>query len=213
MSVLEDIQQGIITYKPPIVKEACQRALTEGLGPREIVQEGLIAGMAVVGGKFRRNEVFVPEVMIAARAMHAGLDVVKPLLAQSNIEPVGTVVIGTVKGDLHDIGKNLVAMMLEGAGFRVVDLGIDTPPERFIQAIHDNKPQIVGMSSLITNTLPRVGETIKALEEAGVRDQVKVMVGGAPVSQSFAEQVGADAYAPDASSAVEKAKELLGLAG
>ncbi len=212
MSVLEDIQQGIITYKPPLVKQACEQALAEGVGPREIVQEGLIAGMAVVGAKFRRNEVFVPEVMIAARAMHAGLDVVKPLLAHSEVEPVGTVVIGTVKGDLHDIGKNLVAMMLEGAGFRVVDLGIDTPAERFIQAIQENKPQIVGMSSLITNTLPRVGETIEALQQAGLRNQVKVMVGGAPVSQSFADQVGADAYAADASSAVEKAKELLGLA-
>ncbi|MDA8066937.1 MAG: corrinoid protein [Thermaerobacter sp.] len=212
MSVLEDIQQGIITYKPPLVKQACEQAVAQGMGPREIVQEGLIAGMAVVGAKFRRNEVFVPEVMIAARAMHAGLDVVKPLLAHSEIEPVGTVVLGTVKGDLHDIGKNLVAMMLEGAGFRVFDLGIDTPVERFIQAIQENKPQIVGMSSLITNTLPRVGETIEALQQAGLRNQVKVMVGGAPVSQSFADQVGADAYAADASSAVEKAKELLGLA-
>jgi 5-methyltetrahydrofolate--homocysteine methyltransferase len=209
---LEDIQQGIITYKPPLVKQACEQAVAQGMGPREIVQEGLIAGMAVVGAKFRRNEVFVPEVMIAARAMHAGLDVVKPLLAHSEIEPVGTVVLGTVKGDLHDIGKNLVAMMLEGAGFRVFDLGIDTPVERFIQAIQENKPQIVGMSSLITNTLPRVGETIEALQQAGLRNQVKVMVGGAPVSQSFADQVGADAYAADASSAVEKAKELLGLA-
>jgi 5-methyltetrahydrofolate--homocysteine methyltransferase len=168
--------------------------------------------MNEVGRRFKNNEFYVPEVLIAARAMHAAMDVLKPLLAASDVQPVGTVVIGTVKGDLHDIGKNLVAMMLEGGGFNVIDLGVDVSPEKFLQAVREHKPNIVGLSALLTTTMPAMKTTIEALKEAGVRDQVKVIIGGAPVTQRFADEIGADGYAPDAASAVDVARQLLGIA-
>lgn len=167
--------------------------------------------MNEVGVKFKANEIYVPEVLIAARAMKAGMEILKPKLAETGVEPVGKMIIGTVKGDLHDIGKNLVAMMMEGAGFEVIDLGIDVPAEKFIQAIEEYQPQLVGMSALLTTTMIQIRENIKAFQEASIRDQVKVMIGGAPVTQKFADEVGADGYAPDAASAVDKAKELLGI--
>lgn len=209
--ILEQIAKELFAGNAKAVSELTQRALEEGLSPQEVLNGGLIKGMNVVGEKFKANEIYVPEVLIAARAMKAGMEILRPKLIETGVEPVAKFVIGTVKGDLHDIGKNLVAMMMEGAGFEVIDLGIDVPSEKFIQAIKEHKPQLVGMSALLTTTMIQIRENLKAFQEAGVRTQVKVMVGGAPVTQKFADEVGADGYAPDAASAVDKAKELLGL--
>ena len=192
----------------PLVEQLTRQALDEGASPKQILDEGLIAAMAVVGEKFKRNEVYVPEVLIAARAMQAGLNVLEPVLADTGVEPVGTLVIGTVKGDLHDIGKNLVAMMMKGAGFKVVDLGIDVAPEKFVEAAREHSPQIIGLSALLTTTMPRMKDTIEALKAAGIA--AKVIVGGAPVTQAYADEIGADGYAPDAASAVDVAKQLVG---
>ncbi|MBE3587849.1 MAG: corrinoid protein [Thermoanaerobacteraceae bacterium] len=211
MSVLEEIKNGVITYQPAKVKELCEKALAEGIEATTIVSDGLIAGMSVVGEKFKRNEVFVPEVLIAAKATHAGMDVLKPVLSASKVEPVGTVVIGTVKEDLHDIGKNLVAMMLEGAGFKVYNIGINVPPEKFVQAIEEYNPDIVCLSSLITSTLHWLGDTIKVIKESCPGRPVKIMVGGAPVTQELADEIGADGYGKDAQEAVEKARSLIGI--
>ncbi len=186
-----------------------KEALEEGRGPQQVLNQGLLAGMDRVGKDFRADILFLPEVLIAAKAMHAGMDVLSPLLSESDSRTLGTFVIGTVKGDLHDIGKNLVAMMLTGAGIEVIDLGIDAPPERFAQAIEEHQPQIVGLSALLTTTMDEMKTTIQALEQAGLRDSVKVMVGGAPVTREFAEEIGADGYAPDAVSAVDVAKAWL----
>lgn len=194
----------------PGVKELVQAAVDEGVGVGKILNEGLIAGMAVVGAKFKNNEFYVPEVLIAARAMHAGLGIVQPLLEGAGVEPLARVAIGTVKGDLHDIGKNLVSMMLKGSGFQVDDLGIDVPPEKFVQGAKDGN-QILCMSALLTTTMPGMKTTIEALQKEGLAGKVKTMIGGAPLTQSYADEIGADAYAPDASTAVDKAKELLGL--
>jgi 5-methyltetrahydrofolate--homocysteine methyltransferase len=183
--------------------------VSEGVSPSDIINQGLIAGMAVVGTKFKANEFYVPEVLIAARAMHAGMDIVKPLLAETGVEPRGTVVIGTVKGDLHDIGKNLVSMMLEGGGWEVIDLDVDVAPEKFVECVSGKKPQLVALSALLTTTMPSMKDTIDALSAAGVRGAVKVMIGGAPVTQEYADEIGADGYAPDAASAVDKANELI----
>ena len=185
--------------------------MAEGLKPSEVLNSGLIKGMSEVGVKFKANEIYVPEVLIAARAMKAGMEILKPKLAESGVEPVAKMIIGTVKGDLHDIGKNLVAMMMEGAGFEIIDLGIDVPAENFIQAMKDNNPQVVGMSALLTTTMVQIKENIKAFNDAGVRSNVKVLIGGAPVTQKFTDEVGADGYAPDAASAVDKVKELLSI--
>ncbi len=212
MELLEELAQALINGNAPKTKELTQKALEQGLSPTQILNEGLIVGMNEVGRGFKNNEFYVPEVLIAARAMHAAMDVLKPLLAASDVQPVGTVVIGTVKGDLHDIGKNLVAMMLEGGGFNVIDLGVDVSPEKFLQAVREHKPNIVGLSALLTTTMPAMKTTIEALKEAGVRDQVKVIIGGAPVTQRFADEIGADGYAPDAASAVDVARQLLGIA-
>lgn len=186
-----------------------QEGLDEGLSPQLLLNDGLMAGMAVIGERFKANEIYVPEVLIAARAMKAGLAILRPRLVETGAKPVGKVVIGTVKGDLHDIGKNIVGMMLEGAGFQVTDLGNDVAPERFIQAAKEQEAQIIGMSALLTTTMLNMKGTIEALKAAGLRERVKVMVGGAPVTQRFAEEIGADGYAENASLAVEKAKELL----
>jgi methylmalonyl-CoA mutase cobalamin-binding domain/chain len=165
--------------------------------------------MAVVGEKFKNNEFYIPEVLVAARAMNAAMAIVKPLIVGDQLKPLGKVVIGTVRGDLHDIGKNLVMMMLEGAGFEIVDLGVDVAPEKFVEAAKANSADVVAMSALLTTTMPAMKDTIAALEENGLRDKVKVIIGGAPVTQSYADSIGADGYAPDAASAVDKVKELL----
>jgi 5-methyltetrahydrofolate--homocysteine methyltransferase len=206
---LKELADAIIAGNRDKAKDLTEQALKGNVAPEKIINEGLIAGMSVVGAKFKANEFYVPEVLIAARAMHASLDLLRPLIAERGIEPVGKVAIGTVKGDLHDIGKNLVAMMLEGAGYEVNDLGVDVKPEQFIDAVKGNKAQIIALSALLTTTMPAMAETIKAMKEAGVRNKAKVMIGGAPVTQSYADEIGADGYAPDAASAVDKAAELL----
>jgi 5-methyltetrahydrofolate--homocysteine methyltransferase len=186
-----------------------QQALDQGLSPAEVLNGGLIAAMDEVGKDFKAGDLFVPEVLIAARAMHAGMGILRPLLAESDVPSAGKYVIGTMKGDLHNIGKNLVKMMLEGAGFETIDLGTDVKPETFVTAVREHQPQIVGFSALLTTTMPGMKATIEALQEAGLRDTVKIMVGGAPVTAAFAEKIGADAYAPDAASAVETARKLV----
>ena len=177
------------------------------------MDDGLIAGMAVVGIKFRDNIIFVPEVLVAARAMKAGMAYIEPILSESGVEPIGTVVMGTVKGDLHDIGKNLCIMMLRGAGFVVHDLGVDTQPEEFIDEVADKGADILGMSALLTTTMPNMGRTIEAFEEAGLRGLVRIMVGGAPLSQEFADDMGADGYGKDAMACVDLAREFVGTSG
>tara|TARA_B100001750_G_scaffold54306_1_gene41316 strand:- start:334 stop:1068 length:735 start_codon:yes stop_codon:yes gene_type:complete len=183
-------------------------ALDSGFAANDILDDGLIAGMAIVGVKFRDNVIFVPEVLIAARAMKAGMAHIEPILSESGVEPIGTVIMGTVKGDLHDIGKNLCIMMLRGAGFVVHDLGVDTSPEEFIDAVHEHQAKVLGMSALLTTTMPNMGRTIQAFEDEGLREEVRIMVGGAPVTQDFAEDMGADGYGKDAISCVDMAKEL-----
>ncbi len=208
--ILRQIMDSLYNGDAKAVAELTQKALDEGLTPAEVLNGGLVTGMDQVGTDFRNNVLFVPEVLIAARAMHAGMDILRPLLVESDVKAAGKVLIGTVVGDLHDIGKNLVAMMLEGGGFEVVDLGIDTAPEKFVEAVKTEQPDLIGMSALLTTTMPAMKRTIDALAEAGVRDRVKVMIGGAPVTQAYAEEIGADGYAPDAASAVELARSLMG---
>jgi len=191
------------------VKELVNRALEERYLPKEILENGLIEGMNIIGVKFKNNEIYVPEVLIAARAMHTGMDVLKPKLVETGVKNIGRIIIGTVKGDLHDIGKNLVKMMLEGAGFEVVDLGVDVSADQFVENTRIYQPDIVGMSALLTTTMVNMPEVIKTLEVAGLRDKVKVMIGGAPVTQNYADQIGADSYSPDAATAVEDAKVFL----
>ncbi|HUT75830.1 MAG TPA: corrinoid protein [Armatimonadota bacterium] len=206
---LKELADAIIAGNRDRAREVTEQAIAEKTPPQQIINDGLIAGMSVVGAKFKNNEFYVPEVLIAARAMHASLDLLRPLIAEGGIEPVGRVAIGTVKGDLHDIGKNLVAMMLEGAGYEVKDLGVDVKPEQFAEAVRDQGIQVLALSALLTTTMPAMAETINALKAAGVRDRVKVMIGGAPITQSYADEIGADGYAPDAASAVDTAQELL----
>ncbi|RPJ42719.1 MAG: cobalamin-binding protein [Deltaproteobacteria bacterium] len=189
------------------VKELTQNALNEGEAPEKVLKGGLIPAMDRIGVRFRNNEIFIPEVLIAARAMHAGLGVLKPILAKSTTSTTTKVVIGTVKGDLHDIGKNLVGMMLEGAGFEVVDVGIDVPPEKFIQSAKENGAQIIGMSALLTTTMMQMQTTVQKIKAEGLK--IKTVIGGAPVTAEFAKQIGADGYAPDAASAVSTIKEVL----
>lgn len=208
---LQQIYERVIAGDAPGVKGLVQQAVGEGVPPAEIISGYLIPAMTEVGARFERQEFYVPEMLIAARAMQRGLGVLKPLLVEGELETAGRVVMGTVKGDLHDIGKNLVSMMLEGAGFEVTDLGVDVPPERFVDTVREKGPDIVGMSALLTTTMPAMGNTIQALVEAGLRDKVKVLVGGAPLTQAYADRVGADGYAPDAASAVREAKDLLGI--
>lgn len=191
------------------VKKLVEEALEAGMDPKVILNEGLLEGMSIIGGKFKRNEVFVPEVLVAARAMTAGLSVLEPKLVEVGNEPVGKAVIGTVKGDLHDIGKNLVAVMLKGAGFEVVDLGTDVEPEDYIEKAEEVGADIIAMSALLTTTMPEMKEVIDALEEHGLRDKYIVMVGGAPVTANYAEQIGADYFTADAGSAAEAAKRAV----
>jgi corrinoid protein of di/trimethylamine methyltransferase len=190
------------------VAELVQDALDAGMAPGEVLNGALLAGMDEVGRDFKAGDLYLPEVLAAARAMQAGMGVLRPLLAESDVPSAGKYVIGTVQGDLHNIGKNLVKMMLEGVGFQTIDLGIDVKPEEFVAAVQEHQPQLLGMSALLTTTMPGMKATIEALEEAGLRDAVKVMVGGAPVTAAFAKQIGADAYAHDAASAVDVARSL-----
>jgi 5-methyltetrahydrofolate--homocysteine methyltransferase len=207
--ILEKIAADLYEGEDKSVAELVQQALDQGLAPNEVLQGGLIAGMDQVGKDFKAGDLFVPEVLIAARAMHAGMNVLRPLLAETDSISAGKYLIGTVRGDLHDIGKNLVKMMLEGAGFETIDLGTDVDPQAFVDAVREHQPLLVGMSALLTTTMVQMKATIEALEEAGLRDSVKIMVGGAPVTDAFAGQIGADAYAPDAASAVDRARELV----
>ena len=206
---LKQIYDSTIAGNAPKVKELVEQALAEGTKPGEIITNQLIPAMAEVGDRFARNEFYVPEMLIAARAMQGGLAILKPLLVDSDIVSAGSVAIGTVKGDLHDIGKNLVSMMLEGAGFEIMDLGVDVAPAKFVEAVQENHVQIVALSALLTTTMTMMKGTIEALVEAGVRDQVKVIVGGAPLTQKYADEIGADGYADDAGGAVKMAKALL----
>lgn len=205
--LIDSIFKGNITDTLASVKEA----VSKGITPQELLDKGLIAAMSVVGEKFKANEIFVPEVLIAAKAMEAALNVLEPLLVESGVRPKGKIVIGTVKGDLHDIGKNLVAMMLKGAGFLVIDLGIDVAPERFISKAEVEKVPIIAMSSLLTTSMPSMKETVDLLKTRSLNAKIKTIIGGAPVTQEYADEIGSDGYAPDASSAVDKVKELLNL--
>ena len=208
MSILEQIKEGVIAGNVKNVKEYTDRAVAEGLEVSVILNDGLIAGMNVIGTLFKNNEVYVPEVLIAARAMHTGLAVIKPLIVSAGIKEKGIVAIGTVQGDLHDIGKNLVIMMLEGAGYKVIDLGVDVPVEKFIGVVEEQHPQIVGLSALLTTTMPQMQEAVRGLQP--YRDRVKTIVGGAPVTEKFAREIGADGYAADAATAVERMADLIG---
>jgi 5-methyltetrahydrofolate--homocysteine methyltransferase len=203
--------ESLIAGKVDEVTELTKEALDGGSSPQDILEQGLLAGMEVVGKRFKANEMFIPEVLRCAKCMHGAMEILRPLLVEAGVKTAGTFVIGTVKGDLHDIGKNLVGMMFEGAGFKVVDLGIDLEPQEFIDALKEHKATLLGMSALLTTTMPKMGETINAIKEAGIRDQVKIMIGGAPVTAEYAKDIGADAYASNAASAVDKGKELLGL--
>ena len=205
MSVLTEISELLQKGKANEVKELAQKGLDEGLSAKSILEEGLMPGMAIIGDKFKKNEVYVPEVLIAARAMNAGIEILKPHMSDTDATDRGTVVLGTVKGDLHDIGKNLVKIMMEGKGMNVVDLGIDVAPEKFVEAVKENSADVVACSALLTTTMTEMENVVKALEEAGVRGDVTIMVGGAPVTQSFCDSIGADRYAPDAASAADEA--------
>jgi 5-methyltetrahydrofolate--homocysteine methyltransferase len=207
--ILQGLYDNTLIGKKPDVVELTQRGLAQGVAPETMLFEALIPALEEVGARFERGDFFVPEMLIAGRAMTGALEILRPLLADTDSERVGTFLMGTVKGDVHDIGKNLVDIMLEGAGFNVIDLGVQVSPEAFIEAIHEHKPDVVGFSAFLTTTMPMFKVNIEALEKAGLRDDVIVMVGGAPVTQEYADAVGADGYAPDAASATKRAKELL----
>jgi 5-methyltetrahydrofolate--homocysteine methyltransferase len=207
MADLQALGDSIIKGDQNKAVELTKAALDEDTPAESVLNDGLIAGMEVIGKRFKKNEVYIPEVLISARAMKAAMEVLEPELAKQGVEPIGKFLIGTVAGDLHDIGKNLVAMMLKGAGFDVVDIGVDVPTEKFVEKIKEEKPSLVGMSALLTTTMPAMEETVKAVKEAGI--DAKIMVGGAPVTEGYAEKIGADGYSADAASAVDKAKELI----
>ncbi|ATW24332.1 cobalamin B12-binding domain-containing protein [Candidatus Formimonas warabiya] len=209
MANFEELSKWVIAGNMIKVKELTQALVDEGSAPLDIINQGLIAGMSVVGARFKNGEMFVPEVLMAAKAMGSGIEIVKPFIADTDMPSVGKVLLGTVKGDLHDIGKNLVGMMLESGGFTVVNMGIDISPEQFVAAIKAHHPDILAMSALLTTTMLHMKDTIELLKEEGLKDQVKVIVGGAPISQDFADEVGADGFAPDAASAVDLCKKLL----
>ncbi len=207
--ILQALYDDTLVGKAPEVKANVEAGLEQGMEPESMLFDALIPSLEEVGARFERGDYFVPEMLIAARAMQGALDILRPLLADTDANRVGTFLMGTVKGDVHDIGKNLVNIMLEGAGFHVIDLGVQVPPEKFVEAINEHKPEIVGFSAFLTTTMPMFKANINALEKAGIRDQVLVMVGGAPVTQEYADAVGADAYAADASQTVKKARELV----
>ena len=209
MSIVANISEALQKGKRKEVVQLVQEALASGITAQEILDQGLLKGMGELGVRFKNNEVFVPEVLVAARALNSGTEILKAKLLEEGVEPIGKAVICTVKGDLHDIGKNLVKMMLEGAGFEIVDLGVDIPEDKIVEAVNELQPQIVLLSALLTTTMNELQVVVKALEASGVRDQVKVMVGGAPVTQGFCDEIGADAYTPDAASAAEVAKSFV----
>jgi 5-methyltetrahydrofolate--homocysteine methyltransferase len=208
MSLVEEMRQSVIDGDMNSTQELVKKALEEKIAPELILKGGLISAMEEVGRRFECNEFYVPEMLVSARAMKSGLALLRPYLAAANVKAVGKVVIGTVQGDLHDIGKNLVSMMLEGAGFEIIDLGTDVTPAAFVAAVKEHQPDLVACSALITTTMPRMETVISALREAGLRQQIKVMVGGAPVNEAYASKIGADGYAPDAAAAATLAKEL-----
>ena len=209
--MLEELKRAVLSGDDERAAELTKKALEEGIEPGKILNEALIPAMEIVGREYEEGERYVPEMLISAEAMKAAMGVLRPRLVETGVRLKGKVVIGTVEGDLHDIGKNLVAMMLEGAGFEVIDLGVEVTAERFVQAVREHKPDVLGMSALLTTTMIHMPEVIEALKEAGLREEVKVIVGGAPVTQEYAEKIGADGYAPDAASAVEVVKRLLGV--
>ena len=209
--LMQDIAAALIEGEHHEVDRLTRQALDEGIEALEVMDDGLIAGMGIVGIKFREGFVFVPEVLSSARAMKAGMAHIEPILSASGVEPIGTVIMGTVKGDLHDIGKNLCIMMLNGAGFDVVDLGVDTSPDEFIDAVEEHGAPLLGMSALLTTTMPNMGKTIEAFIDSDLRDDVQIMVGGAPVTEEFAEDMGADGYGKDALDCVALAKRLMGV--
>jgi 5-methyltetrahydrofolate--homocysteine methyltransferase len=207
--ILKGLYEETLVGNAPTVRELTEQGLEDGMAPESMLYDALIPSLEEVGARFERGDYFVPEMLIAARAMQGALDILRPLLVETGVQQVGTFVMGTVKGDVHDIGKNLVNIMLEGAGFTVIDLGVNVPPEKFVEQVEEHKPEIVGFSAFLTTTMPMFKANINALQKAGLRDKVIVMVGGAPVTQEYADAVGADGYAADASTAVRKAKELI----
>ena len=209
MTILNDIQAATIAGKMDDALAAIDTALDQGMAPAQIIQKGLIEAMGVVGEKFKSNEIYVPEMLIAARAMKAGLGKLKPLMVGQKMETLATVVLGTVKGDLHDIGKNLVGIMMEGAGMQIHDLGVDIAPDKFAAAVKTHQPQFVGLSALLTTTMPAMKETIAAIDREGLRGNVKILVGGAPVTQNYADEIGADGYAENAADVIDKIKAML----
>ncbi len=208
MNILEEIRDAVVEGNAAKVKELSGKAIEEGFSAAQILDEGLIGGMNIIGPRFKNNEIFIPEVLKSARAMHAGMDMIKPQIVSSNIQEKGIVLIGTVAGDLHDIGKNMVIMMLEGSGFKVIDLGINVPTEKFIEAIEEHKPQILGLSALLTTTMKQMKNTVETL--LTLESRPKIIIGGAPITQKFCDEIGADAYAADAASAAEIANMLIG---
>ncbi|HIV27234.1 MAG TPA: corrinoid protein [Candidatus Ornithocaccomicrobium faecavium] len=213
MSILQDISTNLQIGKAKIVKTLVQQALDEGISAQDILSQGLLDGMNKVGEQFKNNEIFVPEVLIAARAMSMGTAVLKPYLASEGVQSRGKIVIGTVRGDLHDIGKNLVKMMIEGKGIEVIDLGTDVPAEKFVQTAIENQCQVICLSALLTTTMGVMADVVSEAEKAGIRDKVKIMIGGAPVTDAYCQQIHADAYTPDAASAADKVAEYCANAG
>ncbi len=210
MANLEELSKSVVAGNVAKVKKLTQQLIDEGVAPLDIINQGLINGMGIVGPRFKNGEMFVPEVIIAAKSMNAGIELVKPLIADGDMPSAGKVLLGTVKGDLHDIGKNLVGMMLESGGYTVINAGIDVAPEKFIELIKEHKPNVLAMSALLTTTMLHMKDTIELMKEEGVKDQVAVIVGGAPISQDFSDEVGADGFAPDAASAVDLCNQLVG---
>jgi len=206
----EMIVTAVVEGRKDKVEQLVNTALNMGISPEEILNKGLILGMEQVGQKFRRKEYYLPEVLMSGNAMKAGVEILRPALSQKSFKAVATVVLGTVEGDIHDIGKNIVGMMIEGAGFQVVDLGVDVPSRKFIKAVRDNNAQVLGLSALLTTTMPRMKEVIRDLKESGLKDKVKVVIGGAPVTRDYAEEIGADGYGSDGASAVDEVKRLVG---
>jgi len=209
MNLLPELNTSVVEGNADRVEELTRQALDQGVEVKKILEEGLIAAMDVVGERFEKEELFIPEMLLAGNAMSGGLDLLRPLFVESGIKPQGTVVMGTVEGDSHDIGKRLVSMMMEGAGFKVIDMGVGVSPEQFVKAVKEEGANLVGMSALLTTTLPSMQATVEALKEAGLLDKVKTLIGGAPVTQEYADKIGADGYAPDAATGVKKTKELL----
>jgi len=210
LAILEDLAAVVIKGDADAAKSLTEEAVSQNTSAEDILNMGLVAGMNVISGRFKNNEIFIPEVLVAARAMKAGMLIIRPLLAEASVESLGKIIIGTCGGDLHDIGKNIVAMLLEGAGFEVIDLGADVPKEKFIESAKKENPDVLGMSALLTTTMGFMKDMVEALEEAGLKDKIKVIVGGAPITQSYADEIRADGYAPDAASAVDLVKSEMG---